>query len=103
MAVKNLQSERSNVSATALLVKWQRPLVPILGYYVSYKAIKVPSVPLSNATLYELSLNDSSTMVQITGLESFTTYNITVTPIAGGNIGMKSRSIVAGMCYIGQS
>ena len=93
-------SERNNVSTSTVLIKWERPRELLSGYKVSYKAIEIAAVPVSNATLHEVVLNGSSTTIQITGLESYTTYNITVTPIARSGVRMKSKYIHAGMFRI---
>ena len=94
-------SERNNVSTSTVLIKWERPRELLSGYKVSYKAIEIAAVPVSNATLHEVVLDDSSTTIQITDLESYTTYNITVTPIARSGVRMKSKYIHAGMFRVG--
>ena len=67
---------------------------------MSHKAIEEADFPVYNATLHGVVLNGSSTMIQIAGLESYTTYNITVTPIARSGVRMKSKYIYAGMFHI---
>ena len=94
MTVKN------NISTTSLVIQWERPRELLSGCKVSYKAIEIAAVPVSNATLHEVVLNGSSTMIQITGLESYTTYNITVTPIGRSAVRMKSKYIYAGMFQV---
>ena len=94
--MRKLKSEWNRAGPTSLHVKWERPYGHITGYKVSYKAIEVASVAVSNTTLYELALNESSTSVQIQGLETFTRYNITVTPIGRAGLRMKSSYTFAG-------
>ena len=88
---------KNNVGTTSLIIKWKKPRDQNpSSYHVTYKAIKVAAVPVSNATLHEVVLNGSSTMIHITGLESYTTYNITVTPIGRSGVRMKSTYVFAG-------
>ena len=82
--------------SNSVVIIWERPDAPYIGYKVTYKAIEVASVPVFNTTLHELVLNKSDSIrIQITDLESFTTYNITVTPIGRGGLQMTSRVILA--------
>ena len=88
---------KNNVNTTSLIIKWKKPRDQNpSSYHVTYEAIKVAAVPVSNATLHEVVLNGSSTMIQITGLESYTTYNVNVTPIGRSGVRMKSTYIFAG-------
>ena len=44
--------------------------------HVSHKAIEEADFPVYNATLHEVVLNDSSTKIQITGLESYSMHHL---------------------------
>mgnify|MGYP001796144125 CR=1 FL=1 len=94
--MKKLKSEWNRAGPTSLHVKWERPYGHILGYKVSYKAIEIASVAVSNTTLFELALNESSTSVHLAGLKTFTRYNITVTPIGRRGLRMISNYALAG-------
>lgn len=98
IAVTDLATVKDNVSATSLLIQWEVPREHNPSFYVVfYQAIKIASVAVTKAMLHSFLLNGKSTMTQITGLESYTTYNVTVTPISTGGVCMKSKTIFAGM------
>ena len=75
-----------NQSATSLLITWMRPHDLVLDfvteYVVTYRAVKVAETPVYNTTLHTIELDASSTFILISELESYTTYSISVTPIA---------------------
>ena len=68
----------------------------VIEYVVTYRAAKVAEIPVYSRTLHTVELDARSTSIQITELESYTTYNITVTPIASDGRRMKSAFICAG-------
>ena len=96
IVVRKLKSDWNRAGTTSLLVKWERPYGHIAGYNVYYKAFEVASLTVSNTTLNKFALNENSTRVQIFGLETFTRYNITVTPIGREGLRVISSYTLAG-------
>ena len=94
--MRDLAYMKREASATSVLIKWKGLRKPRSGYHVSYQAIKSAALPVSNAVLRKVELNQHSTRIQITGLESITTYKVTVTPIARNGKLMKSAYVFAG-------
>ena len=86
----------TNISSTSLMVTWERPPVPLVGYNVSYKAIETAGAPTFNAKHGQVAVGGDKTVLQISGLEPFTTYRITVTPQATAGEKMKGSFVYVG-------
>ena len=94
--MRNLQSKSDKTSATSLAISWESPTEKPNGYNVTYTVLKVAGVPVMDKKPSAIMLNSSATVIEITALESFTTYQVSVTPITNSRGRMKSKQMDVG-------
>ena len=88
----------NNSSPTSITITWEKPrdevLNELIHYHVTYEAVFVVDQPV-NSSQVSVNVSADSQKVSLGGLETYTTYKVTVEPITRDGKAKKKKIVFA--------